>query len=42
MAKSRKTFTPELKPEAVVLVAEQGRSFVEAAHDHEVGASALR
>jgi transposase len=42
MAKTRRTFTPEFKAEAVRLVTEQGRSFVEAAHDLGIGESTLR
>ena len=42
MAKTRRTFTPEFKAEAVRLVTEQGRSFVEAAHDLDIGESTLR
>jgi transposase len=42
MAKTRRTFTPEFKAEAVKLVTEQGRSFVEAAHDLDIGESTLR
>jgi transposase len=42
MAKTRRTFTPEFKAEAVKLVTEQGRSFVEAAHGLGIGESTLR
>lgn len=42
MAKTRRTFTPEFKAEAVKLVTEQGRSFVEAARDLGIGESTLR
>ena len=42
MAKSRRTFTSEFKAEAVRLVTEQGRSFVEAAHDLDIGESTRR
>ena len=42
MARTRRTFTPEFKAEAVKLVTEQGRRFVEAAHDLGVGESTLR
>jgi transposase len=42
MAKTRRTFTAEFKAEAVRLVTEQGRSFVEAAHDLDIGESTLR
>jgi transposase len=42
MAKTRRTFTPEFKAEAVKLVTEQGRSFVEAARDLDIGESTLR
>jgi transposase len=42
MAKTRRTFTPEFKAEAVRLVTERGRSFVEAAHDLDIGESTLR
>jgi transposase len=42
MAKTRRTFTPEYKAEAVKLVTEQGRSFVEAARDLDIGESTLR
>jgi transposase len=42
MAKTRRTFTQEFKAEAVGLVTEQGRGFVEAAHDLDIGESTLR
>jgi transposase len=42
MAKRRRTFTPEFKAEAVKLVTERGRSFVEAARDLDVGESTPR
>jgi transposase len=42
MAKTRRTFTPEYKAEAVKLVTEQGRSFVGAARDLDIGESTLR
>jgi transposase len=42
MAKTRRSFTPEFKAEAVKLVTEQGRSFVEAARDLDIGESTLR
>ncbi len=42
MAKTRRTFTPEFKAEAVKIVTEQGRSFVEAARDLDIGESTLR
>jgi transposase len=42
MPKTRRTFTPEFKAEAVKLVTEQGRSFVAAAHDLDIGESTLR
>ena len=42
MAKTRRTFTPEFKAQAVKLVTERGLSFVEAAHDLGVGESTLR
>ena len=42
MAKTRRTFTPEFKAQAVKLVTEQGLSFVEAAHDLGIGESTLR
>src|SRR3954465_7416956 len=38
----RRTFTPEFQAEAVKLVTEQGRSFVEAARDLDIGESTLR
>ena len=34
MAKTRRTFTPEFKPEAVKLVIEQEPNFVEVAHEY--------
>jgi transposase len=42
MPKTRRTFTPEFKAEAVKLVTEQGRSFVEVARDLDIGESTLR
>ncbi len=42
MAKTRWTFSPDFEAEAVRLVTEQGRSFVEAAHDLDIGESTLR
>jgi transposase len=33
----RRTFTPEFKAEAVKLVTEQGRSFVEVSRDLDIG-----
>ena len=42
MAKTRRSFTPEFKAQAVKLVTEQGLSFVEAAHDLGIGESTLR
>ena len=42
MPKTRRTFTPEFKAEAVQLVTEQGRSFVEVARDLDIGESTLR
>jgi transposase len=42
MPTTRRTFTPEFKAEAVRLVTEQGRSFVEVARDLDIGESTLR
>ncbi len=42
MPTTRRTFTPEFKAEAVKLVTEQGRSFVEVAPDLDIGESTLR
>jgi transposase len=42
MATTRRTFTPEFQAEAVKLVTERGRSFVEAARDLAIGESTLR
>jgi transposase len=42
MPTTRRTFTPEFKAEAVKLVTEQGRSFVEVARDLDIGESTLR
>src|SRR3954471_23600542 len=42
MAKSRRTFTPEFKVQAVKLVTEQGRSIAEVARDLGLGESLLR
>ena len=42
MAKTRRTFTPEFKAEAVKLVTEQGKSLAEVARDLDLGESMLR
>jgi transposase len=42
MAKSRRTFTPEFKVQAVKLVTEQGKSIAEVARDLDLGESMLR
>jgi transposase len=42
MAKTRRTFTPEFKAEAVRLVTEQGKSLAEVARDLGLGESMLR
>ena len=42
MAKTRRTFTPEFKAQAVKLVTEQGRSLAEVARDLDLGESMLR
>src|SRR3954467_4312263 len=42
MAKSRRTFTPEFKVQAVKLVTEQGQSVAEVARDLDLGESMLR
>ena len=42
MAKTRRTFTPEFKAEAVKLVTEQGRSVAEVARDLDLSESLLR
>ena len=42
MAKTRRTFTPEFKAEAVKLVTEQGKSLAEVARDLDLGESLLR
>ncbi len=42
MPKTRKTFSPEFKAEAVKIVTEQGRSFVEVSRDLDIGESTLR
>jgi transposase len=42
MAKTRRTFTPEFKAEAVRLVSEQGKSLAEVARDLDLGESMLR
>jgi transposase len=42
MPTTRRTFTAEFKAEAVNLVTEQGRSFVEVARDLDIGESTLR
>ena len=42
MPTTRRAFTPESKAEAVKLVTEQGRSFVEVARDLDIGESTLR
>ena len=42
MAKSRRTFTPEFKAQAVKLVTEQGKSVAEVARDLDLSESLLR
>ena len=42
MAKTRRTFTPEFKAEAVKLVTEGGKSLAEVARDLDLGESMLR
>ena len=42
MPTTRRTFTAEFKAEAVKLVTEQGRSFVEVSRDLDIGESTLR
>ncbi len=42
MAKTRRTFTPEFKAQAVKLVTEQSKSLAEAARDLDLGESMLR
>jgi transposase len=42
MAKTRRTFTPEFKAQAVKLVTEQGNSLAEVARDLDLGESMLR
>ena len=42
MAKTRRTFTPEFKAQAVQLVTEGGRSLAEVARDLDLGESMLR
>jgi transposase len=42
MAKTRRTFPPEFKAQAVKLVTEQGRSLAEVARDLDLGESLLR
>jgi transposase len=42
MAKTRRTFTPEFKAEAVRLVTERGKSVAEVARDLDLGESMLR
>ena len=42
MAKTRRTFTPEFKAQAVKLVTEQGKSLAEVARDLDLGESMLR
>ena len=42
MAKTRRTFTPEFKAQAVKLVTEGGRSLAEVARDLDLGESMLR
>ena len=42
MAKTRRTFTPEFKAQAVKLVTEQGQSLAEVARDLDLGESMLR
>ena len=42
MAKTRRTFTPEFKAEAVRRIAEQGQSLAEVARELDLGESMLR
>ena len=42
MAKTRRTFTPEFKAQAVKLVTEAGKSLAEVARDLDLGESMLR
>jgi transposase len=42
MAKTRRTFTPEFKAQAVKLVTEQGRSLAQVACELDLGESRLR
>ena len=42
MAKTRRTFTPEFKAEAVRRITEQGHSLAEVGRDLEIGESTLR
>ena len=42
MAKTRRTFTPEFKAQAVKLVTERGKSLAEVARDLDLGESMLR
>src|SRR3954463_6833033 len=42
MAKTRRTFTPEFKVQAVKLITEQGRSIAEVARDLDLSESLLR
>ncbi len=42
MAKTRRTFTPEFKAEAVKLVTDHGKSLAEVARDLDLGESMLR
>ena len=42
MAKTRRTFTPEFKAQAVKLVTDQGKSLAEVARDLDLGESMLR
>ena len=42
MAKTRRTFTPEFKAEAVRRIAEQGKSLAEVARELDLGESMLR
>jgi transposase len=42
MAKTRRTFTPEFKAQAVKLVTEQGKGLAEVARDLDLGESMLR
>jgi transposase len=42
MAKTRRTFTPEFKAQAVKLVTDQGKSLAEVARELDLGESMLR